>query len=70
MEEARPPAALTTRSSVGNDGASGRTSVSEVASVVRSPSTQIGAVAAVSTEEDWLYMATAYPAFWLKEVGC
>lgn len=70
MEEARSPAALKTRGSVGKDGASGRTSVSKVAPVVRSPSTQIGAVAAVSTKEDWLYMATADPAFWLKEVGC
>jgi hypothetical protein len=53
---------------VRTEGESARTPVSEVSSAVQSPTTRIGAIVAISTQEDWLHTVTADPAFWLKEV--
>ena len=69
MAGARQPAAQGAHGSVGIDGESARTPVSEVSSAVQSPTTRIGAIVAISTQEDWLHTVAADPAFWLKEVS-
>lgn len=69
MAKARRPAAQKAHGTVGTDGGSARTPVSEVSSAVQSPTTRIGAIAAMSTQEDWLHTVTADPAIWLKEVS-
>ena len=66
MAKARRPAAQKAHGTVGTDGGSARTPVSEVSSAVQSPTTRIGAIAAMSTQENWLHTVTAEPAFWLR----
>ena len=69
MAEARRPAAQKANGTVGTNGGSARTPVSEVSFAVQSPTTRIGAIVAMSTQENWLHTVTAEPAFWLKEVS-
>ena len=49
MADARRPAAQKAHGTVGTDGGSARTPVSEVSSAVQSPTTRIGAIAAIMT---------------------
>jgi hypothetical protein len=69
VADARRPAAQKAHGTVETEGGSARTPVSEVSSAVLSPTTRIGAIVAISTQEDWLHTVTADPAFWLKEVS-
>jgi hypothetical protein len=69
VAEARRPAAQKAHGTVGTEGGSARTTVSEVSFAAQSPTTRIGAIVAMSTQEDWLHTVTADPALWLKEVS-
>ena len=51
------------------DGKSGRPQAVEVHRVVRAPSDLTRTVEAMSGKEDLLDIATADPAFWLKEIN-
>ena len=55
MAEARRPAAQKAHGTAGTDGGSARTPLSEVSFAVQSPTTRIGAIVAMSTQENWLH---------------
>ena len=69
MAEARRPAAQKAHGTVGTEGGSARTTVSEGSFAAQPPTTRSGAIVAMSTQEDWLHTVTTDPAFLLKEVS-
>ena len=62
------PRASSTQGVARIDGRRERTSAGKASSVTTPQGTQAGATEERGVREDWLYVATADPASWLKKV--